>query len=152
GVVVDKARRDDPPFGIDRAFCRCTGVFADPDDLAVLDRDIRGKCRLARAVDNAPVLNEQIVCHFFPPRCLRSLRASWPSQWVTAERTPTGRPGLRVDARYPSRQVPAINLMLQRRANLMRISHPNNETRAYTDCLSDRQSTEPVQRAWPPSI
>src|SRR5437763_225971 len=67
GVMVDKTRRDDPPGGIDRALGGRAVVFADPDDPAVLDRDIGLKRRLAGTVDHAPVLNEQIECHRFPP-------------------------------------------------------------------------------------
>src|SRR5271166_1547090 len=65
GVVVDKAGCDDAARGVDGTFGGSAGIFADPDNLAVLDRDIRGKCRLARAVDNAPVFNEQIIGHAY---------------------------------------------------------------------------------------
>ena len=63
GVMVDKAGGDDPPFGVDRALGGGAGVFADPDDLAALHRHIRRKSRLARAVHDAPVFNEQIIRH-----------------------------------------------------------------------------------------
>ena len=76
GVMIDKAGRDDPPFGVDRALGGSPGIFADPDDLAVLHRHVRRKCRLARAVDDAPVFNEQIIRH----DCFSSLPRS-PGAW-----------------------------------------------------------------------
>src|SRR6202022_931924 len=63
GMMIDEARRHDAPLGIDRPLGGSTGIFADPDNLAVLHRNIGGKCRLARAVDNAPVSDEQIIRH-----------------------------------------------------------------------------------------
>src|SRR5439155_10813636 len=63
GMMVDKPGRHDAPLGVDRPLGGSAGIFADPDDLAVLYRHIRGKCRLARAVDNAPVLDQQIIRH-----------------------------------------------------------------------------------------
>jgi len=72
GVVVDKSGGDDAPLGVDRTFGGGAGIFANSDDLAVLDRNIRGKGRLARAVDHAPVFYEQIIRHAgsssLPPR------------------------------------------------------------------------------------
>src|SRR5271166_6684240 len=65
GVVVDTAGCDDAARGVDGTFGGSAGIFADPDDLAILHRDIRGKRRLARAVDNAPVFNEQIKGHAY---------------------------------------------------------------------------------------
>ena len=65
GMVIDKAGCHDPPLGIDRALGGGTGVFADPDNLAILHRNVGGKCRLARAVDNASIFDEQIKRHFF---------------------------------------------------------------------------------------
>src|SRR5271155_2654802 len=71
GMMVDEPGCDDAPLGVDRPLGGGTGIFANPDDLAVLHRDIRCKCRLARTVHNAPVFNEQIKRHayssLFPP-------------------------------------------------------------------------------------
>ena len=61
-MVVDKARRHDEALGIDGA-CRRPRQFADLDDLAVLDPDIAAERRRARAVDDAAVLDQQIVGH-----------------------------------------------------------------------------------------
>src|SRR5208282_184291 len=65
GMMIDEPGCNDAPLGVNRAFGGGAGIFADPDDLAVLDRDIRCKCRLARAVDDAPVFNEQIKRHAY---------------------------------------------------------------------------------------
>src|SRR3982074_3914046 len=61
-MIVDKAGRDDLARGIARARRR-PRQFADLDDLAVLDRDIAAERRAARAVDDAAVLNQQIIGH-----------------------------------------------------------------------------------------
>ena len=66
-VMVDKARRDDAPLGIDRALSSRARIFADPDDFAVLDRDVGLKRRLAGTVDNTPISDQQVECHCFPP-------------------------------------------------------------------------------------
>src|SRR5262249_48587949 len=66
-VVVDKAGGDGTALGVDRAACR-SAQFADFDDLAVLDADIASKSRHPRAVDNQPVLDQQIVRHRYSPR------------------------------------------------------------------------------------
>ena len=65
GVMIDEAGCDDAPLRVDRALGGRTGVFANPDDLAVLDCDIRCKCGLARAVDDASVFDEQIKRHAY---------------------------------------------------------------------------------------
>jgi hypothetical protein len=64
-MVVDKAGGHNPPFGVDRAFGRAA-QFAELDDLAFLDPDIAPERRHPRAVDDAPVLDQQIICHRFP--------------------------------------------------------------------------------------
>src|SRR5256885_1950133 len=43
GVMIDEPGGDDTPRGVDGALGGGTGIFADPDDLAVLHRDIRDK-------------------------------------------------------------------------------------------------------------
>src|SRR5204862_3458845 len=98
-VVVDEAGRDDPAFGIDRPLGGRAIVFADPDNPAVLDRDIGLKRRLPGTVDHAPVLNEQIECHRFSSR----FGAPPPPRWIvprdlfwfcrSARRNPTYRLG-----------------------------------------------------------
>src|SRR5262249_42630526 len=65
-MVVDKARRDDAARSVDRARRR-TGQFADLDDLAVLDRDIAAIGRAAGAVDDAAVLDQQVIGHRLIP-------------------------------------------------------------------------------------
>jgi hypothetical protein len=65
-VIVDKARRDDEAPGIDRA-ARRSRQFADLDDPASLDRDIGAIGGAARAVDNTPVLDQQVIAHQILP-------------------------------------------------------------------------------------
>ena len=55
GVMIDEPGGDDTPRGVDGARGGGTGIFADPDDRAVLHRNIREKSERARAVDDAPV-------------------------------------------------------------------------------------------------
>jgi len=61
-VIVDKAGRDHQTGSVDRARRR-PRQFADLDDLAVLDRDIGAEGGPARAVDNAPVLYQEVIGH-----------------------------------------------------------------------------------------
>ncbi len=61
-VIVDKARRDDEPVGIDRT-ARGAGQLADLDDLPVFHRDVAAEGRATRAVDNAAVLDQQVIGH-----------------------------------------------------------------------------------------
>ena len=67
-VIVDKARRDGLPAGIDDLIGR-PGQFADLGDLAVLDRDIAHEGRHPRAVDDPPVPDQQVIRHRFSLRC-----------------------------------------------------------------------------------
>jgi hypothetical protein len=60
GVVVDKARGDDPPGRVDRALGGGAIIFADADNPAVLHRYIGVECRLTRAIDDASVFNENV--------------------------------------------------------------------------------------------
>src|SRR5262249_35439569 len=83
-VMIDKPGSDNAPLGVDRPFGRCTGVFADPDNPAVLDRDIRGKCRLARAVHDATILDKQIIPHDSFSSLPRPMRARAPSRRVAS--------------------------------------------------------------------
>src|SRR5215831_5328616 len=90
GVMVDEPGCDDAPLGVDRAFGCGAGIFADPNDLSALNRHIGGKCRLARAIDDASVLDQQIIRHGSFSSLPRSVRArgsrggrSPPSQWST---------------------------------------------------------------------
>src|SRR5579875_3499863 len=62
GVMIDKARRDDAPVGVDN-LVGDPAELADRDDFALLDRNIRIKSRRSRAVDDAPVADQQIVGH-----------------------------------------------------------------------------------------
>ncbi len=64
-MVVDKAGRDDAAGGVDRARGR-PAQFADLGDLAVLDPDIAAERRHARAVDDAAVLDQQVIRHRYP--------------------------------------------------------------------------------------
>src|SRR5947208_1547985 len=99
-VMVDKAGRDDAPLGIDRALRGGATVFADPDDPAVLDRDIGLKRRLARTVDHAPVRNEQIECHRISSRwSARQTTAlnGWPST-ASPRPVPTSAPLIKTRA------------------------------------------------------
>ena len=64
-VVVDEPRRDDPALGVDRPVGG-TAQFADLGDLAVLDPDIAAETRHPRPIDDAAVLDQQIVRHRYP--------------------------------------------------------------------------------------
>jgi hypothetical protein len=66
-VVVDKAGGDGAALRVDRVLRR-PAQFADLDDLAILDADIATKSRHSRAVDNQPVLDQQIIRHRQSPR------------------------------------------------------------------------------------
>ena len=70
-VIVDEAGGDDPAVGVDRPRGRAA-QFADLDDLAVLDPDIAAEGRHPRAVDDAAVLDQQIIRHRYPFLCLRA--------------------------------------------------------------------------------
>ena len=59
GVGVDEARRDDPAVRVDLAPAR-THV-ADVDDRLAVDRDVAGRGRRARAVDDAAVADHEVV-------------------------------------------------------------------------------------------
>jgi hypothetical protein len=61
-MVVDKARRDDPPLSVDRALGGAAQL-PELDDLAVLDPDIAAESRASRAVDNAAVSDQQVIRH-----------------------------------------------------------------------------------------
>jgi len=65
--IVDKAGSDSAALGVDRARGGAAQL-ADFDDLAVLDCDIASKSRHPRAVDNQPILDQQIVRHRYSPR------------------------------------------------------------------------------------
>src|SRR2546430_13160201 len=64
-VIVDKPGRDDPTVGVDRPLGG-PAQFPDLGDFAVLDPDIAAESRHSRPVDDAPVLDQQIVCHRYP--------------------------------------------------------------------------------------
>src|SRR5260370_32259995 len=84
GVVIDKAWRDDPSRRIDRPLGGGAVRLADADDFALMHRDIGLERRLARAVDDVPVLDEQIIGHDFYLPLPRSARAQRPpsSSWA----------------------------------------------------------------------
>jgi len=65
-VVIDKAGGDGAAFGVDRAR-RSAAQPTDVDDLAVLDADIAAERRHPRAVDDQPVLDQQIIRHRCSP-------------------------------------------------------------------------------------
>src|SRR6266436_10366103 len=83
-VIVDKAGSNGAALGVDRAH-RGAAQLADVDDLAVLDADIAAESRHSRAVDNQPVLDQQIIRHRyspwggdFAPECSASCRGDTP--------------------------------------------------------------------------
>ncbi len=63
GMVIDEPRGDDAPVGVDDAFGRGAFIFADPDDFPLMHRHIRLECRLARAIHDASIVDEQVICH-----------------------------------------------------------------------------------------
>ena len=69
-MIIDKTGGDDVTFGVDRARRR-TSQLADVGDLAVLDPDIPAEGRHSRPVDDAPVLDQQIIRHRYPFRCCK---------------------------------------------------------------------------------
>ncbi len=75
--MVDETWGDNPSFGVDRALGGGAIGFADPDDLAVLYRDIGLESRLARAVDNTPIPDDQIVRHPLLLQFRPSIRGSY---------------------------------------------------------------------------
>jgi hypothetical protein len=62
-VVVDEPGRDDAPVGIDDALGRGPLIFPDPDDFPLMHRNIRLECRLTRAIHDASIVDEQVICH-----------------------------------------------------------------------------------------
>src|SRR5438045_8984041 len=65
-MIVDKAGADRAAVGVDR-LCRRAGELADLGDLPVLDPDIGAEARHAGTVDDASVLDQQIIRHRLPP-------------------------------------------------------------------------------------
>src|SRR5438067_10923646 len=65
-MIVDKAGADRAAVGVDR-LRRRAGELADLGDLAVLDPDIGAEARHAGTVDDASVLDQQIIRHRLPP-------------------------------------------------------------------------------------
>src|SRR5205807_4296452 len=65
-MIVDKAGADRAAVGVDR-LRRRAGELADLGDLAVLDPDIGAEARHAGTVDDAAVLDQQIIRHRLPP-------------------------------------------------------------------------------------
>src|SRR5207245_9312131 len=63
-VVVDESRRDDPPVGLDDP---PRGSVEAPElyDLSVGDSDVAVAGGPARAIDDAAVLDQQVVGHVF---------------------------------------------------------------------------------------
>src|SRR5262245_25226615 len=78
GVMIDEPGGDNAPRGVDGALGGGPGIFADPDDLAVLHRDICEKSSLARAVYDAPVCDQEIIRHAAFSSLPRSGRARGP--------------------------------------------------------------------------
>ena len=77
GVPVDEARRDDPPFGVDRPRRRCPY----PPDLrnpAVPDAHIGPVARHAGAIDHRAARDNQIECHVPSPSGLGVRRCKNP--------------------------------------------------------------------------
>src|SRR5437879_3148971 len=64
-MIVDKAGRNDLTAGIDGLAGRA-GELAELGDLAVLDRDVAAKRRHTRAVDDQPILDQQVIRHLCP--------------------------------------------------------------------------------------
>jgi hypothetical protein len=63
-VHVDEARSDDEPLCVDRPRCRPVRKAAERCDAACLDAQIANEPGVARAIDNAPVSdqNVEILC------------------------------------------------------------------------------------------
>ena len=61
-MVIDEARRDHEAVGINRPRRR-GAEFADRDNFPVGDRDIAAEGGHAGAIDDAPVLNQEIIRH-----------------------------------------------------------------------------------------
>ena len=65
-VVVDEARRDDPPVGLDR-LTRGPAEASELDDLSLCDTDVAVKRGTPGSVDDASILDEQVVGHLVAP-------------------------------------------------------------------------------------
>src|SRR5215469_5536876 len=62
-VMIDETRSNDAPVGIDDALGGGAFISADPDDFPLGYCHVRLECRLARAVHDATILDEQIIPH-----------------------------------------------------------------------------------------
>src|SRR5262249_11255710 len=87
-MIVDKAGADRAPVGVDRPRGRA-GQFADLGDLAVLDADIGPEARHAGAVDDAAVLNQQVIRHRALLPGLSSVRSAARRATLTRGGAPT---------------------------------------------------------------
>jgi hypothetical protein len=61
--MVDEPRGDDAPVGINDTLGGSAFIFPDPDNFPLMHRHIRLECRLARAVHDASIPDEQVICH-----------------------------------------------------------------------------------------
>jgi hypothetical protein len=60
GVRIDETRRDDLARGVDLEAPRAPSSLADAHDTVALHRDVRGKARRARAVDDGAVADDEV--------------------------------------------------------------------------------------------
>ena len=63
GVAVDEAGTDGVAGGVDLAIAPARRPWADEDDPIAAHRDIGSVRRAARAVDQEPVANHQVISH-----------------------------------------------------------------------------------------
>jgi hypothetical protein len=75
-MIVDKAGGDDLAADIDH-LVGGAGQLAQLGDLAVLDGDVAVKPGHSRTVDDAPVLDQEIIRHRFPPVRKRGSPRCW---------------------------------------------------------------------------
>jgi hypothetical protein len=61
--VIYEPRGDNTPVRIDNALGRGAFIFPDPDDFPLMHRNIRLECRPTRAIHDASIVDEQVICH-----------------------------------------------------------------------------------------
>jgi hypothetical protein len=65
-VIVDEARRHDPPVGLDR-LAGGPAEASELDDLSFRDTDVTVKRGTPGSVDDTSILDEQVVGHLVAP-------------------------------------------------------------------------------------
>ena len=67
GMMVDEPGGDDPPLDVDRSFGGGAGVFANPDDLVVLDATSAANAGSPEPSTTRPFLMSRSYAMLIPP-------------------------------------------------------------------------------------